>query len=145
MMNNQGNQNENRKLEKLISLSEQKILQISTSLPLDLSPQKLEIDFNKVVITSGDPLDVENISVILIDDIQDVAIESSPLFSTLKITDQKFPQQPYSISYLKKEAAVKAMNIIQGLLIARREGINLSEIKSKRDLINKLIELGRVK
>ena len=72
----------------------------------------------------------------------DVVIQTSILFASLNIVDKSFTQNTVTVEYLNRADAEKARRIIQGLVVASKEGIDLLKL----DLTNlkmKLEEIGQ--
>lgn len=74
---------------------------------------------------------------LLVKDIADVTAEIAGFFGTVKITDIRFRSDPIAIRFLKKDDALHARRVIQGLLLLRAEGVGatLIPIASLRQLI----------
>ena len=53
-------------------------------------------------------------------------------------------RQEIRIPYLRSNDAIRARNIIQGLIIAKKEGIDVSKLTHK-ELVEKIEDLGNVK
>ena len=73
--------------------------------------------------------------------IREVFVETSPWFATLKIVGKDFNGKSVKISFLKRDDALKAKKIIQGLSIGVKEGVDFSQIQ-KDSLSEKLEDLG---
>lgn len=136
-------QQNTERLEDLIDKT-QPLLRIRTSIPLDPFPNEIVIDANKVSIIYRYFFASENIHSVFIKDISDVLVETSLIFSTLKIVDVGFTENSIDINYLKTKDALKARRIIQGLVVAQKNGIDLSKCEQS-EIADKVEELGSVK
>lgn len=114
--------------------------------PLDFFPDTLTIDENKVNIIRKELFGVENIHSILIEDITNITVGKGMFTATLEIVDStnyRFPQT-YLIRHLNIKKALMARRLIQGLVAAKRQGVDLSGL-SGTDIIGELEELGRAR
>jgi len=131
------------KLEQLIK-SSSVLLNISTVFPFDLFPDNIVIDKEKVNIIYREFFGSGQVQSILIKDINSLDMESSIFFATLRMTIRGDPQHQILIRYLKRDDAIQARKIIQGLITSDREGVELEKIPDG-DLARKLEELGETR
>lgn len=131
-----------KKLEGMLDNAKDVLLQCTTVFPFDLFPDRLTIDLNKVTLSKHEFFKSEIVTGILIKDIKEVNLSSAWFLATLTITAANEPE-PISISYLQTNDALKARRILQGLMSALKEGIDLNKVKSD-DLPEKLETLGKV-
>lgn len=132
-----------KKLNDLIGKSQTTLLKISNIFPFDFFPDDVVIDVNKVSVINRPFFFSSYVHSVSIKDVFDVLVETNVLFATLRIVDRNFMENVLSVNYLWKSDAFKARRIIQGLLVAAREGIDLSKADEK-NLRTKLEELGAV-
>lgn len=130
------------KFDTLVSGCERVLVKISAVFPFDLFPDELIVDECKVSIVFREFFFSEDIHSVNIEMIKDVDIESGPFFARLQIIPDGFLPHPLIIKYLKKKEAVRARSVIQGLMVAKRNNIDLGKIDTP-DLVNKLEVLGR--
>lgn len=130
-----------QKLEDLIENSKVALLKIKTAIPLNPFPDKVIVDINKVTIIYQYFFSSEHIHSISIKDISDVLVETGLFFSTLKIIDVGFTENSIDINYLKTKEAIRARKLIQGLIVAHKNGIDLSKNEFS-NLCAKLEDLG---
>jgi len=71
-----------------------------------------------------------------------VLIETGWFWSKLKIIDIGYTEESIDVCYLKTKDAVRARKIIQGLVVAHKNGIDLSKYEQP-DLPEKLEVLGK--
>lgn len=103
------------------------------------------IDENKITLVCHE-LGHENIHSVFIENITYVTVDTAIIHATLNITDstsERFPKV-LSIHHLKKTGAAKAMCLIEGLLAAKKSGINFA-IFEPEELVDKLIQLGKAR
>jgi len=134
--------------QKIASVAERAgnvLLQIKSVFPYDPFPNTVTIDSNKVTIVDKTFFASETVTNILLEEITDVVVESNFFLGKLKITYSHHPLRPkiYGVAALKKKEALKAAQIIQGLLVLRiSEGIDLSKLDPE-EIIKQLSKIGK--
>lgn len=118
------------------------LLRISAIFPFDLFPDEIIIDECKVSVVFREFFFSEDIHSINIDMIRDVDVESGPFFAKLQIVPDGYPSRPLIIRYLRKKDAYRAQSVIQGLMVAKRNDIDLNKV-DETDLVGKLEVLGK--
>lgn len=135
---------EKQKLDHLKSKCDCILFRTKTVFPFDFFPDDLIIDSEKVNIIIRDFFGAEQIHGIPIKNITDLSVEHSAFFATLHILPGRvFQNQVVSIRHLKKNDAIKARNIIQGLIIADRENVELSNSIHTHDGIDEIEAIGK--
>lgn len=134
----------NQKLEDLADKSDTILLKVSTVFPFTFFVNDIIIDPYKVNIIFREFFFSEHIHSIMVKDILDVVVETSLLFATVKIVDQGYVENTVDIAYLKKDDALRVRKIIQGLVIAHRQAVDLSVLPSYH-IKEKASDLGKVK
>lgn len=132
-----------QKLDQLVAKSERILYRISTVFPFHLFPDELIIDENKVSLYDKQFFWSESIQSIRIKDIADIIIDTNPFFASITITEMSPRSNPIQLSFLWKKEAFKAHRIIQGLIVACKEEIDLSPIEDILLLLQKLENLGK--
>lgn len=133
-----------RRFNDLCYKSEVVLLKVTNIFPFDFFQDDLVIDVNKVNVVNRVFFLSETMHSIAVRDILDVFVECNILFATVKIIDRNFIENLISIDYLWRWDAFKARRMIQGLIIASREGVDLSKLEPS-DLLRKVEGLGRIK
>lgn len=133
-----------KKLEDLADKSTDVLLKVSTVFPFTFFKNDIIVDPYKVNVVFREFFYSEHIHSIMIKDILDVVVETSLFFATVKIVDQGYTENSVNIEYLKKEDALELRKIIQGLVIAHRQAVDLS-ILHPAHIKDKAEELGKVK
>lgn len=113
-----------------------------TVFPFVFFPDELIIDKDKISVITNIFFGSSRIQSVLIRNLSDCYVDTSVFFATLNMTDKYYSDNPLSIKYLKKKDAIKARDIIQGLIICNEKRVDLSEIKAS-DLLPYLEEIGR--
>ena len=132
---------EMQKFTTVLNASEKILFKTSSVFPFDLFPDEITIDECKINIVFHEFFLSEDIHSITIDMIKDVKVEHGPFFASLKIVPDGYPGQPLEVRYLKRGDAVKARRIVQGLIVAKKQGLDLTKL-DVYDFINKIESLG---
>lgn len=132
-------------LNSLVNKTHKTLLTIRSMRILDFFPDKLIIDENKVSFIYKDAFGVKTIHSVLIENITYVEAHTSFISGSLVVTDSSNYRHPIElkIDNLRKEAAIRARKLIQGLVHAKTLKLDFSQL-SPYDLENNLEELGRV-
>ncbi|MBI3341537.1 hypothetical protein HY024_00275 [Candidatus Curtissbacteria bacterium] len=117
------------------------LMHIKGVFPLDIFPDEVVVDINKVNIIRND-LFGRKIHSVYLKDISDVIVNSSIFFSSLKIVDMGFTESGIVIKNLKRGEAEEARRVIQGLVVSTKQNINLSKIDPEelRDKVGRIGE-----
>lgn len=133
-----------QKLEDLAGKSDSVLLKVSTVWPFTFFVHDVIIDPYKVNIIFREFYWSEHIHSVMVKDILDVVVETSIFFATITIVDQGYIENSINIPFLKRKDALKARKIIQGLIIAHRQSVDLSILKPAQ-IKEQAEELGKVK
>jgi hypothetical protein len=131
-----------KKFDDLIKRSTTNIFHTKAVFPFDLFPDEMIIDEVKINIFHREFFGSERIHSIPLDDVFQIAVNTTPFLSTLKITDRRFSDEPLTISNLWTKEAVRARRIIQGLVISKQEKLDISQYDANT-LAGYMEELGR--
>ena len=124
---------DNAPLARLVRKSKCTLLTITSVFPFDISPDVLTIDENKVNVIHRNSWFSQNVHSALIEDISEVTVDKNLFFATLKISDSnnvRFPME-LVIRKLRVKDALEARRLIEGLIVARRQKIDLSKFDPK--------------
>jgi hypothetical protein len=133
------------KFENIIEGSSRELYRTKAVFPFDLFPDEVIIDMNKVNIIKKIFFFTQRVHGVFIQDITDIFVSTAPFFATLEIIDSGFIENSIKIPFLKIDDALKARRIIQGLIVAKKQAIDLSGLKDDKDLTTKLEALGESK
>ncbi len=139
---NDKEESDEEKIQKLLQKGQQTLLQIQTFFPFDLFPDTLIVDTNKVSLINSEFFYSVQVHSIAINDIGDVIVETSLLFAKLKIIDKSAKEESISMPYLKKGEALEARRIIEGLILANEQKIDLTKFSSQ-EITQKLEKIGK--
>lgn len=132
-----------QKIENITQRAHHELLKVKAFFPLDLFPDEVIVDENKITIVNYSFFFNKHIRSILVKDIANVTASTSLFFGSLQIVDQYFTQDPVHVQYLKRNETICARRIIQGLMIAYQDNVDFS--KMDRDVVyKKLLEIGKV-
>lgn len=137
-----------QKLENVLAVGNKPLFKCKNMFPFDFFPDELVIDFNKVSFARhrffSHSFDITHS--LPIEDIGDVVISSAIFFSKVEIMDKSDSSNSIKMSFMHIRDAIKCRRIIQGLITARKQGIDLAAIASsnREDLIDKIEQLGRI-
>ncbi len=130
------------KFDSLVRGCKRMLYKLSAIFPFDLFPDEIIIDECKVSVVFREFFFSDDIHSINIEQIRDVDVETGPFFAKLQIVPDGYPSKPLIVRYLSKKQAYRARSIIQGLMVAKRNNIDLGKI-DEPDLAGKLESLGR--
>lgn len=97
------------------------LLKVKTVFPWDLFPDTLTIQKEKITVYMEEFFQSGQIRTIPISDISSTSVETSPFFATLKIVQVFRTEAPVVIKPLKREDAQKAHDIINQLIMEKKE------------------------
>lgn len=131
------------KLNQLVENAGTVLFRIKTTFPFVFFPHEIIITLSDVSVVFGKFLTSREIRTVSISKIAEVIVTTGFLFAQLKIIDTEYSQLTIQVDYLDRNEAMKAKRLIQGLLFATKEGVDLTKVKDD-DMISKIEELGRV-
>lgn len=132
-----------RKFEALVNKSERVLLKISAVFPFDLFPDTVVIDENKLSIIHREFFFSPTILSFTIYDINDVVVESSIFFATLRLLPNGYGENWVQVKYLKKKEAIEAKRIVAGLRVGIKEGVDITKVQTP-DLARKIAIMGAI-
>lgn len=123
--------------EKIVTLahaSDSILFKASTFFPFTFFPNTIIIDKTKVTIIERLFFFHQNTTSYAIEDILNVEVDSSIFFSILTCLTRYDNKKAFRLSYLKRGDATFAKKLLQGLIIAKREGVHIEEL-SKEEIL----------
>lgn len=116
-----------KKLDEVLARSQKIIYRTSAFFPFDLFPDELVVDAEKVDIINRQFFWTKQVHSVQLNNIAEVSVETSIFFATLRLVEKGvMDYQMSTIRFLKKKDAYKAKQVIQGLIVATKENINLT-------------------
>lgn len=130
-----GEETKKNKLQELTSKNHVVLMKAKTFFPFDFFPDTLIIDMTKVNIIAKRFWATEHIININLKDVVDVSVETALFMGNLIITYVPSVEgmmgmiEPtiHRMALMKRKDALRAQRILKGILVARREGIEISK------------------
>jgi len=134
----------NKRLTEAIGDSHDVLARARTVFPFTLFPSTLTVDRTKLTIAHREFLKAAEVISIRIEDILNIRATIGPLFGSIQI-DSRFydSSKPYTLNYFWRVDVLKIKRIVQGYVIAKKEGVDCSPLATN-ELASKLDELGKV-
>ncbi len=117
-----------KKFGDVVKASRRVLFSSSNVFPFDFFPDKIIIDENKVDMVFGLFFFSQEVFSIPYNRISSASSSVGLFFGTLTVEIQGFEQNPPMLTKLWKQDAIKARRIINGLVTANRQGIDLSKL-----------------
>lgn len=136
--------NDEKKLGGLIKTTQEVLFEASSVFPFDLFPDEIAIQRNKIDIINREFFASEELHTVLIENIVFVEADVTMILASVKLMEKQNTQNVMSVKYLSKKNAIKARNIIQGLILALEDGLDISDIP-KEKLVLELERLGNTR
>lgn len=133
---------EDKRLDQLVVSSNVPLFKLSSVFPFDFFPNHITIEPSQINIVISAFLSDRRLS-FAYDDISDVFVDQTIFFACLKIIDKHFGQNSVEINFLKRNDALRARRIIQGLIVANREKVNLAGMNAGV-LLKKIEDIGKM-
>ena len=133
-------------LDIIASRAEKILFKAKTVFPFDFFPDTVTIDANKVDICLKSFFATETVTSIMLKEIMDVRVNIALFLATLIIDYGPHPLKIKSVfvSQLLKKDALKAKEIIEGMLVLYRgENIDTSKLKPE-EAMEEIKEVGRI-
>lgn len=120
---------DNMDLEDLVASTRRAIFKTRAVFPFDLFPDQLSIEPTQVNFSKKSFFLTYHLQSIPIKNVADVFLQTSIFFASLRVVDSSYIENSIEIDYLPKDHASKARRIIQGLVIATKNGVDTSKVK----------------
>lgn len=130
------------KLNALSKSSTNVLYKLTSVFPFTFFPTDVIINPDKVTVVFRNFLFSKQIHSIFIKDILVVEVATSPFFASLRLVDKGMRDNELKVSFLPQTKALKAQRVIQGLIVASKQGIELSSIEVS-DVLHKVENIGR--
>jgi len=129
------------KLEDVVEKTQNILTQAKAIFPFDLFPDFITIDRKKITVVHRSFFGVQQTISVRHSDITNVQADVGPFVGSLTITSEHFINNIQTIKYLHRRDAVAIQRLIQGMIIAHKEGIEMNDIEDGK-LMSLLNELG---
>lgn len=138
------NDKNKQKFDQLVERSKVILYKCSSVFPFTLFPDEVTIHLNQVSIMQRQFFFAGRRHSVVIEDIEDVFVDTSLFFATLKIVDRGYVENIIQVPYLWVDDAKKARRIIQGLMIASKGDVDITKLDSE-NLLEDIEGLGKIK
>lgn len=132
------------KLKDLTEKSHKVLFKCTAVFPFDLFPDEISIEPTQINVYKRIFFFTAHERSVPIKNVADAIVNTVPFFANLKIVDQYYTENSVDISWLWKRDAECARKIIQGLIVASKEGVDLSKI-DPYELRKRVEELGEMR
>lgn len=124
-----------QKLQAIANRKDIELLRARTIFPFKIFPDTIIIDTTKVTIIRKQMFLTEHITTIPLKDIADATVQTALFMATLVVCYMPQANSPgmmksveEHITSLKREDAIKAKNILKGVLVAKAEDIDIAQL-----------------
>lgn len=130
-----------RTIAGLVKKSNRLLVSISSHMfPFDIFPDTINVEEGRITIITRTFFLSSRVHSVDIKDVSNIFVNVAPFFAQLVIISKTFEENEVRIKNLRKNEAVFARRIIEGLRIFVSKGIETSNYTVK-ELVNKLLEL----
>ena len=134
-----------RTVADLVKKSNRILLSISShAFPFDLFPDTINVEEGRITIITRTFFLSSRVHSVDIKNVSNIFVNIAPFFAQLVIISKTFEENEIRIRNLRKDEAVFARRIIEGLRIFVNKGIDTSNYTVK-ELVDKLQELSTTK
>lgn len=131
--------------QQILTKSHQPLLIVKSFFPFDLFPDQLIINSIEVIFIYNMFFWSSYETSMSIDNIGDLILTHGPFFATLTITPTStLKDQPIHIRWLTKAKAKKAHDLLQGLVMLRKEKADIASLLSEENGIEEIMKIGKV-
>ncbi len=137
-----------QKFETLVEGSKKALIEVRSGFPFSFLPNKIIVDVNKISTVSFKLLAEPEKHAPVIEDIDSVSVNKAFTVAAMNIIlKSQGPDKPVVVKYLEPRGAQKAKVVIDALLTAKKQGIDLVALSSMEvpELLKKLEDLGQPK
>jgi hypothetical protein len=127
---------------RLVKASTETLLKISSVFPFDFFTDEVSIEVTQINVIKRNFFLSAHLQTIPVKNIADVFVQTSIFFASLHINDSSYIENSIQVDNLKKNEAFLARRIIQGLVVANKEGIDLAKVP-KETLMAEIENLGK--
>lgn len=130
-------------LKEMAAESQLLLLKIETVFPLTIFPSSITVDLHKVSIVKRGFLRPQQTITAKYEDILTVEADVGPFFGALALTTNFFSDKPLKVNFLTRRDATYTRQLINGLLIAHKGGVDITET-DPMVVRKQLVEIGEV-
>jgi hypothetical protein len=137
-----------QKLQAIAERHDIELLRAKTVFPFSFFPDTIIIDTTKLTIIRKQMFATEHITTIPLKDIADAIVQTALFLGTLIVAYMPQASSPGMlkpvedhITSLRREDAIRAKNIIKGILVANAEGIDIAKLEPD-EIMNVIAKFG---
>ena len=119
---------ETKKFKAAVVASQQILFRARNIFPFDFFPDEIVIDENKIDVIHRIFFETQRVFTIPYSNINGATSTVGIFFGSLSIELTGFEENPPVLTYLKKSDAIKARRIINGLVTAHKQGVQLQKV-----------------
>ncbi len=128
-------------LRGIVEMSHPTLAKASAIFPFDLFPDTLTIDRQKLTVVHRSFFNIEQTVCVQLADVTNIQANVGPFFGALTISSEHFINNTQTIKYVSRRNAIMIQHLLQGMIIAHKEHIDLNQIGDK-ELLRLLDDLG---
>jgi hypothetical protein len=117
-----------QKLRAVVRESHTILAKAHAVFPFQLFPDRLNIDRHKLTIIHRQFFGIEQTASVPIENIKNIEADFGPFFGSITVTSDLFINNTQTVNYLWRSDAKRIQKLVQGAVVAQREGIDLSKI-----------------
>lgn len=117
------------RLKNLTRESQHVLYKCQTVFPFDFFPDVISIEPTQVNVRKKTFYGTDHLLTIPIKNISDVHLQTTPFFSSLQFVDRSYAENTLTVDYLRTADAERVRKIVQGLIIAMGEAVDVGRIK----------------
>ncbi len=130
------------RFHNLVEASTHTLFKINSVFPFDFFTDEISIEITQINVIKRFFFATAHLQTIPIKNVADVFVQTSLIFASLRIIDSSYIENSIQVDNLKKNDACMARIIIQGLVVANKEGIDLTKLP-KHTLMEDIQSLGK--
>lgn len=119
---------EANKFRDVVKASRRILFQTKNVFPFDIFPDKLIIDENKIDIVFGTFIFSEEVFSIPYNRLSGATSSIGLFFGSISMEIQGYEENPPMLKWLWRQDSIKARRLINGLVTAHRQGIDLTKL-----------------
>ena len=135
-------QAQSQKISEFADQSEDKLIRMKTKFPFKLRAHYLIIGRNKISYIQRFGFKNEKITSINIEDVLNVDVYLTTIMGALRLRTRFYSKQPLEVTHLSRKDALRAKQLIQGLVVCREKGIEIDKVP-RADLLIQLERIGK--
>jgi hypothetical protein len=130
-----------KKLRAVVRESHTILVKAKAVFPFQLFTDTINVDRHKLTIIYRQFWGIEQKVSVPIENIKNIEADLGPFFGTVTVTSDLFINNTQIVHFLWRDDAKKIQKLVQGMVVAQAEGIDLNKIETKQ-LREMLIDLG---